>query len=253
MKNNETVYLKDGRKANYESKISESKHLVQVYTTYHDYEEEYEDLGETIVVDKVFKEAPIQIVSERIKQLEEQKMNLTKEVQQLNVDKRELTNYITQKTSFKKHIINKKEFMNAKSIAFFTSRDLTPTVFDKDKLRGLKISLHISIFKNEERAWGYKIYHDYGDYSEYIPDPKTDILFDKTQEEIDLIIKERVKKITDPSKISNNIWIRTDDKYLTKELIVYKKDIIDKEQKRDKADKLAKIEKLKKELVALEA
>lgn len=253
MKNNETVYLKDGRKANYESKLDSDKHLVKVYTIYYDYEEKYEDLGETIIVDKVFKEAPVQIFSERIKQLEEQKMSLTKEVQQLNIDKRELTNYITQKTSFKKHIINKKELMSAKSIVFFKKDWLTPETINQDRIRGLKIGLSISVFKNEERAWGYRLYYDYGDYTDSIVDHNENILIDKTQDEIDVAIVERINKIQDPTKISNRAWLNVDDKYLTKELLKYKQDIIKKEHENKKAEKLKKIDQLKKELVALEA
>lgn len=252
MKANDTVYLKDGRKASYDSKLGE-RHAVNVYHTYHEEDGEYEDLGETIVVNEVFSKAPTEVVSKRIKQLEDERGKLAKEVQQLNIDKRELTNYIHQKTDFKKHIINKKQFMNAKSLAFFASGKLMPTTLEGDRIRGLKIALNISIFKNEERSWGYKLYHDYGDYSEYIQDNESDILFDKTDEEIEVITIERIKKIQDPTKIQDRLWINIDDKYLTKELVNYKNAIISKENKEEKAKKQDQIDKAKKELEILQA
>lgn len=250
MKQNDIVYLKDGRKASYECELGE-KHVVQIYMIYYSEDGEYEDLGEITIVNEVFSEAPINVVSERITTLEKQKTELTKAVQELNLEKTYLNNYISQKTDFKKHIINKSELMRAKSIAFFVKGQLMPTSLKDKGVSGLKIHLQISIFRNEERAWGYKLYNDNGDYSEYITDPETDILIDKTQKEIDLATTERIKKIQDPSKIYEPYWVSIDNKYLTPELIKHKQKIIDKDIEDKKSNKLAKIEILKKELSKL--
>jgi len=253
MKKNETVYLKDGRKANYESQIEGNKHLVTIYTMYFGYEdEEYEDLGEIVIVDEVFKKAPIQVVSKRIKELKERREKITKEVHQLNNDKMNLVNYISQNTKFRNHIINKKELVEAISIAFFESGSLIPTTLDKNKMRGIKIALNISIFSNEERAWGYKLYEDYGDYSGYIQDTEEDIIINPTDEILEQKIIERINKISDPSKFNLYQWKNIDNKYLTKELIEYKNKIIYNSSQTEKNRKLAEIEKLKKQLTELE-
>jgi len=255
MKKNEIVYLKDGSKANYESKLDDKKHLVSVWTTYYGYDgyeqEEYEDLGETIIVDEIFNKAPVQVVSKEIKKLEDVREEIIKEVQQLNIDKRKLSNYISQNTKFRKHIINKKELMTAKSIAFFTQGSLEPTVLDKG-LRGLKIGMNISIFDDGERAWGYKIYEDSSPYSEYLQDPNEDIIINPTSEILEQKTIERINKITDPSKIHILRWKSVDNKYLTKELLDYKNELIYNSTQTEKKRKLDQIESLKDQIKQLE-
>lgn len=244
-----TVYLSNGQACYLKEEIA-GKFIVNKI-----YEFEDEDWGaqettdnQDIVVDKVFYKKPTAKISAEVKELQIKKQHEIKEIQELNNEKRKLRYEIEQITrtqiNNEKFIINRSELMEAKTLVLFPKDRIMPyTLNDEGKsLRGLKVSFEIKISDGVQRAWGYKLYYDYGnDYGQYLCE-KYGILINPTQEEIDNTIIKRLAEI----KFKDEQIAATDDKYLTDDLLKIKRNYLE-------ASRVKKKESLEKTLKETQA
>lgn len=239
----ESGYLPNGQACYIKEKIGEKFVINKVYE--HDDEEygwqEIIDQND-VLVDVVLKTKPIEKISQDIKDLNLEKEEAQKQINELNRQKRELNSEIQRITSTKinneKLIVNRSELLKAQKLVLFIKDRIMPiTMNNSDKnFRGLRLSLTIDILTGKERSWGAELYFDYGHNSSNYLCEKYGILIDPTDEEVEQTIKKRVLELE-----FSDYWVKaTDDKYLSKELIQRKKEIIKKETLVEK-EKLTKL------------
>jgi hypothetical protein len=228
----QTVYLKDGTKANLIAKTDKG-YVVDPINVYQDYEsdEEYEDsTGEVKMVDKVYEKPPIEVIEEEYKQIlqkvDEQEKLLKEKTSELTRIKFELAQLTQQKTDAAKMIFNRSELANAKRLIVWIKDRIIPRIMDNKGDLKLNISYKISRYKTEERCWA-SAWCDYNDnwssYSEYF-DEKYGVKADLTDEEILQITFERQEReIFDEREIE-----MVDEKWLTPKNIDKKKAYIER-------------------------
>lgn len=249
MKNNQLVYLEDGRKAEYITELNSGEHLVSLLIEVEDSNGVKHEIGNSKeIVSKVLTKPPLELYDKQIKVMLDLKEKTRKDLDALYSEKdkitKELNNY---KTDLSKFIINRKDFINAKSIMFFAKGVLEPIVL-KDNLTGISVSLSVSIYDGKEKCIGYKIYDNRIDQSFTIDNINTELYFNKSEEDIIQITKNRLDNIKDPTVFYENSWLKIDDKYLSEKLLEYKRDLKAKKYKELRELKLAQIENLKQEL-----
>lgn len=233
-----TVYLKNGQQANLIEQIGE-RFVVQRIMTYENYDQEYgthdvEIEGDEEVVSEIFDNPPKQKIDSEISELEAKKKLIQEEIKILQNDKSKLNIEVSQisrtQIDSERFIINRSDIMKAKEIALFPKDRVMPIMrSSEDKsMRGLKVSFEISISDGKERAWGYKLYHEYNDhYSQFLCE-KYGILVDPTQEEIDETIVKRLTEL----KFSDRDIAFTDDKYLNPDQIKTKSSYLANEKQK---------------------
>lgn len=250
-----TVYLKNGQQANLIEKIGE-RFVIQRIMTYENYDYEgnsypCEVESDEEVVSEIFDNPPKQKIDSEILELESKKKTIAEEIKTLQNDRSKLTLEINsiQRTKIdnEKFIINRSELLKAKEVAYFTEKGIIPVVKDKN-LRGIKISLTISISDGEERAWGYKIYDSESDsYGDYL-DKKYGVIINPTSEQLDEIIIKRLSE----NRFEDRQISYVDDKYLSEKQIEIKKTYLDNQKQTELTRKRNEIEKLKEQLDRLE-
>jgi phenylpyruvate tautomerase PptA (4-oxalocrotonate tautomerase family) len=237
------VYLVDGQACYLKEKIG-NKYIVNRIFQYQDDDMGIIDIEDPndIVVDAIFEKPPVSKISAEVKELQKKKKEIASEVTELESKIYGLNSQITQLTrtqiSNDKFIINKTDLINAKSLALFPKDRAMPyTMLSSEKnFRGLKITFEIELSTSNERRWGCKLYHDYGNSSGDFLCEKYGILINPTQEEIDEVIKKRLQEFEfTPNQIKN-----VDDKYLTQKLLQQKIDFIASEKLKEK-EKLEKL------------
>jgi len=253
-----TVYLKNGQQANLVEQIG-NRFVVQRIMTYENYDNEYgshdvEIEGDEEVVNEIFENPPKQKIDSEITELESKKKTIQEEIQTLKNDKSKLTLEVNsiQRTQIdsERFIINRSDIMKAKEIVLFPKDRVMPIVrSSEDKsMRGLKVSFEIAISDGKERAWGYKLYHEYNDhYSQFLCE-KYGILVDPTQEQIDETIVKRLTYL----KFDDRQIAYTDDKYLTSEQIKTKETYLATEKQKSIESNKKQIADLKEKIDRLE-
>lgn len=252
-----TVYLKNGQQANLIEQIGE-RFVVQRIMTYENYDYEgnsypCEVESNEEVVREIFENPPKQKIDSEIIELESKKKTIQEDIKTLQNDRSKLTLEINSiqrtKIDHEKFIINRSDLLNAKTVALFTERSVMPIVRDKENksMRGLKITLEISIADGKERAWGYRLYEDYESSSDFLC-PKYGILINPTQEELDEIISKRLREI----KFDDRQISYVDDKYLSEKQIETKKTYLECQKQNDLTRKRNEIQRLKEQLDKLE-
>lgn len=244
----ELVYLSNGQACYLKEKIGR-KYVVNRIFEYEDEEHGWQEIQDTtndILVDMVFKSKskPIEKIATEIKELLAKKQKELTSISELRKQKDQLKYEIEQITktqiSQNKFIVNRTELLNAKTLVLFIKDRIMPiTLMDKDRsFRGLTLTLNIELSTGTERSWGYKLYYD-SSYSsgDYLCE-KYGILINPTEEEVENTIKKRLLEF----KFSD-YWIqKTDDKYLTPELITHKNGLIQSGNiiEREKLEKILK-------------
>lgn len=223
------AYLANGQQVHIKEELSNGKYLIEELYEYQDQDGEwvYINSGSETVVTEVYLNKPIEKIDSEIKELNQIRENVQKELKVVQEEKRraELELSEIKKSIVDEHrfIINKSELKNAKTLALFFVGEVMPAVLNnKDtSFWGLKISFYFQLSENGERAWGYRIYDESrGGYS--IDRPlceKYGFLVNPTEEEIEAIIIKRLSEM----KFSTSALDNTPEKYLTKEQIADKK------------------------------
>lgn len=222
-------YLKSGEKVYLVEKIADRRFLVEKYILYigHDGDTYQDTSGQQIVVDEIFKSAqPIYDLDIEFKK--EKLAELDREINQKRKEFNELKNELAvnekKRNDLNKLIIDRSKFITSKEIVVFTKDRLMPTRRE-GSARGLKMTIEINLITGEERRWVYKIYDDSQSSSDYV-DRYSDILFDPSEEEVNEIIKTRIKT----GKFSAYQISQLDDTYLDEEQIGIKyNDILDRQ------------------------
>lgn len=235
-------YLKTGQEVTIEAQ-TETEVFVRPIMIIEDYENNFEYEGEIIKVkpNEIFDKPPIEKINEEIKEKINELNSIKNLITENNKELSKINYDITQATKTKidkeKFIINRSEFLTAKTFVLFPSGKIEPMTLNSgnfNNFRGLKISLSIEIYNGEESSWGYKLYSDYGNsFSEHL-DKEYGFLLNPTEEEIiELCFKRQTIKKFDDWTIK-----RTDDKYLIPENIIKKQELI----KSDNAVEILKLE-----------
>lgn len=247
-----TYYLENGQEVYLKETVGNKYIVTKIYSYYDEYlqeEIEIEDKN-SIVVEKIFNNPPIEKISSEILQLENNLFNLKAELSKLKDEKYYLENSIKNlsktKISQDKLIINKSELINATSLALFPQDSIMPLVVENknNSFRALKLSMEVELRDNEERYWGYKLYdYDQRGYGRFLC-PKYGILINPTQEQIDETI---IKRLSEFDVNTPNVAFKLQDvpdKYLTEELL-------EKKQGYFQQQKDSRINTIKKELLRL--
>lgn len=253
-----TVYLKNGQQAYLKEQIGERFIInrINYYVDYYDgdNEREVEIEGDDEIVNEIFENPPKAKIDSEITELESKKKSIEEAISKLNNDKSKLSLEVAQisrtKVDAEKFVINRSDILKAKSLALFPKDSVMPIIKkSEDKsMRGLRVTLDISIADGKERSWGYKLYYDYNDhYSQYLCE-KYGILIDPTQEEIDAVIVKRLSEL----KFSEHQIACVEDRYLSEKLLINKNAYLEDKKAKDKASKEAEIKKLKQELLRLQ-
>lgn len=216
-------------------------------------ERENEYCGQIIKVNltELFDNPPIEKVNKDVQELNMKLKEICDEISEKKKElfslKQEVAKTTKTQIDNQKFIINRSELLNANSLVLFPQRRIEPFIIKNEdhynRLRELKIQLFISLSSGEERSWGYKIYHESSDYSEYL-DEKYGYLINPTDEDIKShsIMRQSVIKFDD------DVIKRTPDNLLSEENLLRKSEIL-KEIKENEKKKLEdELEKTKKRL-----
>jgi len=239
------VYLKNGQVADLIKKIDDNNFLVAPWVTYYGYEgEEYEEPGERIVVEKIFKSPPTDIIQKEYQAVKNNIVSYKQELSGIRAEvlgaQKELRKLQEQKTDIEKMIYNRSELKSAKRITVFLEDYIMPRDMDESAHKSLKISTTFSTYDGEETSWVYGISGDGWNYGDRI-DPAYGLILDATDEEIERLTKERAeKKPTDffrPYHLS-----RVDEKYLPFPLLHVKMQYL-KNERDERIEKLERVMK----------
>lgn len=242
-----TFYLKDGRLAELITKTDKG-YLIDPYVTFRTYEDETDSApsGDYEFVDQIFNEAPKELIEAECQKIYD-RMNIIsterdKILEEKNILSREVESLKREKTNLTRLIFNRSDIKNAKRFVVFPSNQIAPVIYDQQNRHKLSLSIEITDYDPKIRAWVYKFCGDdryaSGDYF----DEEYGVKCDLTDDEIMALNMQRVsaKKFDD--------WVvkRTDDKWLTPELIERKNIILNNEKIAERSAKekqLAEIQK----------
>ena len=254
------VYLRSGQVAELIQTIDEKNFLVAPMVNYYGYDgEEFEELGERIVVEEIFKKPPTEIFNKECQDIKNgittTKKKLSGLLSQCADAQKVLQEAQNQKTDIENMIYNRSELKSAKRITVFIKKEVSPKNIENSatlKNEGIKLSTTVTIFDGEEKSWVYKLYSDgAGDYG-YAVDPEYGLIIDATDEEIEKITTERAaKKPTDYFRAYT--LARTPEKYLSFPLLKIKLDYLKEEKRKNIENLTKKIKDNQKELKLLKS
>lgn len=257
----QTVYLKDGTQANLIAKI-EKGFVVDPIKIYHDHEgeEEYnEPSGDVMMVEKVYETAPKELIQEEYKDIllkvEEQEKVLADKREEIRKLDREVANLKNTKTDTSRYIINREQLRTAKRLILWPTNSIAPRIMDGGSSHKFTVSYEISQYKNEERAWCYKLWEENKSNSwsssEYF-DEQYGIKTDLTDEQILHFTHQRISRFKKDFHSWENVLLRTDDSWLTPEYILLKSELKDKARQNALIKAKQEVEKAQAELVRLQ-
>lgn len=254
------VYLENGQEAIFHKKISDNEFIVSPiyihsYEAFSDEEtdEHYEIEGDKKIVDRIFEAPPLPKLQKEFEdlsnKLHEAQENFENLQHDLRVKQSELSRIEQQTTNLNKLIVNRSEFLNAKRITFFPESRILPIIHDVKSKYGIRISIELKIVSGEERSWGTKFEIDeYDGCSEFV-DSNYGFLFDKTDDEIAQLAKERAT--LKQSQFRDWVIEKTPDKYLPEPLIEKKNKLAEATRKKYKEKIEHEINNLKSRLEKL--
>lgn len=234
----QTVYLKDGTQCRLVSK-QDNGYLVEPFMMYATEDGDYDsDLSGILkIVTEVFHKAPIELIEAECQKVYDRIGILTQERDKLQQEKNELSIEVNklnrQKTDLTKLTFNRSDIKNAKRIVAFPRGNIAPFILDPKNRHKLTLSIEISDYDPKIRAWTYRLYGDdnwsSGDYF----DEQFGIKCDISDEEISAIVSNRLATI----KFDDYAVKRTDDKWLNHEYIERKNNILVKEKENTRITK----------------
>lgn len=245
------VYLKNGEEVILHKALEDSQFVIEKLCVYSGYDGDdfTEPCGVKEVVNEVFTKPPIGKKNQEFIKVNKEFIKVNKELKevetQLRLAKNDLRKVKDCKTNLEKHIINRSELLNAKSITFFCGYEHTTIKKDEDK-ESLNISYSVDILEGKIDSWVCALdWEGRSSYTDYI-NPKYGLILDATEEEIVKIGKQIVR---DMEEIEDWDLKRIPDAYLTKSLRKRKIKILEDE----KMLEISKQEKIvKKEIEILE-
>lgn len=255
----ETIYLKDGRMADLVTK-TEKGYLVDPYITWNDYEGQVESApsGQVELVGEIFATAPVELIEAEYKKVldrvtEQQKAWAEKQAEFLKLDS-QVSALRKEKTNLERVIINREELRKAKRIICWPENEIAPRILDGQRHDKLAITFEITQYKDEERAWCYRVSfkEDRFDFSEKV-DTAYGIKVDLTDEEILALTLERLERFRKDKKDLRYYLQRTPDQWLSQECIEEKKSYKEKERRTELENAKKDLEALQKKIESLQA
>jgi hypothetical protein len=238
----EKVYLKNGAAVNLVKQIDNDNFIVEPALIFYDHEgnEDYE-WGDRIVVNKIYRTPPKEVIQKDYLDLLENITAKTGDLQKINAElfkaERAISKIKSQKTDLEKMIINRSELKTAKSITVFNTDSAAPCTLSEKEKRYLKIQLTISVIDGEETAFSCKWYGEEWSSNNRV-DLKYGFLCDMPDDDIIALAKKRSVDIFKDGENSYTLK-HTDDRYLADSVIEIKKPLIEK----DKTNKLENLMK----------
>jgi len=253
----EKVYLKNGQEAHLVEKINNNKFIVKpIHTAYYfvddnndeinDNECEFED--EERVVTEIFLKAPIEkldaeykTIKDKVDKKNSELLSIQNKLMNLRTEYNEI---LKQKTSAENLIINKSEFYQAKRITIIDR--YSPIDIKLNECTSFNISFKI---QKSENKFSFYVKDYNSNYERNYSTDQNGFLFDKTDEEIDELIRQKV--IRDDS-INNGIYIhdltRINDKYLTDKLLAKKNELLKAEKEKLLTEKEKSLKNIQEEI-----
>ena len=239
-----TVYLKDGQKAQLIEKITDNKYLIAPVFEYDAYEGEmYEDTGEEKIISELFTKPPEHLFDVKIlaaknilQETEQKHRKLSLENAQISAQIRTLKKT---ETDLKKLIINKEALMTANRLTVvenYNPVDLKKKEGWRSGQYGFKINFGFSITDEDISISTSRLYENSSDYGMSI-DKEVGVLVDKTDDEITEVIKNKASK----AKLTDWDLKRIQDIYLNDDLLKRKTELLQTENENE-------VEKLKNEI-----
>lgn len=200
----------------------------------------YEKLGEDEIVNEIFSTPPVEKLSEEVKLLESVKVDLEKQVEELNSKLESLKTLEPTLLSKQKYVVNHMDFINCERFVYFERNKLYPNIVDKkdygemtDKLfLAIPLIGHgVGIVGNNDLKY-FICFRDLPNLEHDDIDTSYSILFDPTDDEIKNIV---TKRFVDTEYVINQLK-RIDDKHLSEELLLKKRELL-------KIDKISQLER----------
>lgn len=237
MKNTECiVYLKTGQKAYLIKRIGKEIYLVEPIFTVEAYDGgEVDFMGDQKIVDTVYKNPPIEKVNEECQKILIDINKRTKNLRDLTDEKiileAEINKIKHKKTVMNDLIYDRSKLRDAKSIIMFGKDNIMPHILDEKEKKYLKISIELSAYSGEERAWTYSWYGDSWSNSNFL-DPDWGFYYDLSEKQIVELTKKRIE--TKSNEYFRDWTIKaTADKYLTPGLKNRKDEILKKRKQEE--------------------
>lgn len=229
------VFLSNGQEADLIKEI-DGKFLVAPYVMFLIGEDDWDsEPSENLrLVDKVYKTAPKENISleyEEIKKKVKDEKSVLLELGKHKHDLfQELAKMNRQKMDLSKLIFDRSDLRKAKRLIVFKGGIIPPLIMDAK--HDLKLSLEISMLDGKMRAWVYTFSYDSFSGGTIIDD-EYGIMCDLTDEQIEILTKERVIK-KKPDYFNDWSIKSVDDKWLPPEMITRKQNIITEEKRKEK-------------------
>jgi DNA-binding transcriptional regulator GbsR (MarR family) len=200
------IYLSNGQQAELINELPEGKFLVDPIYSYQDeHTNEWFDLPSNgyQIVDNVFKNAPIEKLTEEIKDLNSKIDVAQNELQEAFKERNKITGDIrtlkNQLTDMSKSRIELKQFRECKMFAFFVKDIITPVVIgEPNKIfhgRAFKIMWSVDMMNGKVRNWISSMEIDTGNNHNYtdthVLDEEYPFMFDISDDELAQITKNR--------------------------------------------------------------
>lgn len=255
----ETIYLKDGRMADVITKTDKG-YLVDPYITWNDYggDPDSAPSGAIELVTEIFASAPVDFIEAEYKKVldrveEQQKAWSEKQTEFLKLDS-DVSRLRKEKTNLERVIINREELRKAKRIIFWAESEIAPRILDGTSHDKLAITFEITQYKDEERAWCYRVSfkEDRFDFSEKV-DTTYGIKVDLTDEEVLALTLERLERFRKDKKDLRYYLQRTPDQWLSHECIEEKKSYKAKERKTELENAKKALEEIQKKIESLQS
>jgi hypothetical protein len=198
----EDIYLKSGTKARLIEKVNE-KYLVEVYYEFYDWEGgPYQDLsGSQIVVNEIFKEAPIEVKSKEYLDLiskYESKVELLKNIESdIYKARSEQQKIKKDNDDLRKWRVDLSKFKKAKNLVFFekNSLKLVTTNPSDYKESGYRLKFSINVYDGQVNEYGCDLdWESRTGYGTEKIDYDFGYLIDPTEQEIKDFVSKRFKK-----------------------------------------------------------
>lgn len=247
-----TAYLRNGEAVELHESLENGQFIIERMFYYEDYEGngEFEPNGIKEVVKEVFKKPPIEKKHDDLIKIIEKTEAKNKELAEIETQirsaKAELRESEKYKTDIEKHIINRSEILNAKSITVFNGYKAYTLTEDKEN-RNLRLTYRLDVFDGKLSQWVYELDWEGREGFSKTINPKYGLLLNATEDKILEICKQIV---IDKEEISDSDLRRVDllpDEYLTDGLKQRRIELLENERLEDieKQEETIKIEQEK--------
>jgi hypothetical protein len=205
-----------------------------------------------VVIDDLFDEPPKYIYDLEISNLSKKLDELSETYRKLVLSYSELQDRHSKlRTNLARLIINKEDFLEAKTIHYFTKDELHPRTLEADEynINKNKIVFSIALRDMKIEAWHYELLSDSRYSSSMVIDEGFGFMFNCSEEQL---IKAAHSRQYDRTMFSDYHIKSTEDKWLNEEFLGIKQQIVQEERQRTAQDLQLKISSYQTQLNSLQ-